>query len=118
MGHDPSRGSDPEVFKISRSESGRVGSGRVRRCSKSHGSGQEVSYLTGRVGSGRVTLTRPDPRELIRPVKCPAKCFELVWNVFRSPYSPNEWVAPESKSLGRHKYFGQEALLPYRSTGP
>ena len=37
--------------------------GRVRTCWKSHGSGWVGSggVLTSRVGSGRVTLTRPDP---------------------------------------------------------
>ena len=51
--------------------SGRVASGRVRRCSN----------LTGRIGlgqepfkyhgSGRIILTRSDPREVIRPVETP-----------------------------------------------
>ena len=60
-GHDPARGSDQEVLKTSRVESGRVrgclgtswvGSGEIRR----------FSNLKGR---GRVTLTRADPREVV-----------------------------------------------------
>ena len=65
-GHDPARGPGQEVFKISRVGSGRVGSGRVRRYSKSHGS--------GRVESGRVGLgdpIRPDLRVLNRLVDNP-----------------------------------------------
>ena len=53
-------GSGQEVLNFSRIGwrigSDQIGSGRVRRCSKSH-------------GSGRVTLTRSDPRAMTRAVK-------------------------------------------------
>ena len=45
LGHDPTRGPDQEVSKLSRVESD-----RVRR-----------SYGLGWIGSGRVGVTRPDP---------------------------------------------------------
>ena len=51
-------GSGQKVVDISRVGSSRVGSGRVRCCSKYHGFGrvgsESVRYLMGRVGSGRV----------------------------------------------------------------
>ena len=48
MDHDPARGSVQEVF-----ENSWVESGRVRRCSKSHGSGRIGS---DRVGPGQEVL--------------------------------------------------------------
>ena len=68
MGHDPIRGSGHGVLTMSR-----VGSGRVRKCSKSHGSGRvrsgqkffkihgsgrvkNFSNLRGRVRSGREVM--------------------------------------------------------------
>ena len=85
----------PTLSRVTTRLAGRIGkfskthglSGKVRRCSKSHGSGRvgsgSFSNLTGRVGSdhpgpirpaksqgsGRVTLTRSNPREEIRPVE-------------------------------------------------
>ena len=71
MGHDPTRGSGQEVFKTRGSSP--LGSGRVRRCSKSYGSGRDgmgqVFFKSH--GSGRATLTRSSPREVIRPVESP-----------------------------------------------
>lgn len=71
MGHDPTRGSVQEVFRISRL--GRIGSGRT--------GSRGVRNRTGRVrpanegfksdGSGQITRTRPDPQELTRPVYNP-----------------------------------------------
>ena len=52
-------GSGKELFEISQVRSGRVGSGRV---------GPEGFKSHGWV---RATLTRSDPRDVIRPVKCP-----------------------------------------------
>ena len=90
-GHGPARGSGDEVFQNSRAESG-----RVRRCSELSrvgvglgrvgaggfqisrvGSGQEVFKYHG---SGRVTLIRPDPRDVIPPVKVehPGKMLFLM----------------------------------------
>ena len=51
--YNPTRGTDPVVFKMSR-----VGSGRVRKYSKFHGSGQvgsikRISNIMGRVRSGQ-----------------------------------------------------------------
>ena len=61
------------------SKSPRVGSGgvrnltgRVSRCSKSHGSGQQV--FESHCVESRVTLNRPDPREVTRPAKR-LECF-------------------------------------------
>ena len=50
-------------------KSSRVDSGWVRRCSKCRGSCHEVLEPHG---SGWVSVFRPDPRELTRPVKTPA----------------------------------------------
>ena len=71
MGHDPARASDHEVLENPTDRTGllgqevletpRVGSGRVRR----------FSNFTGQ---GRVTLTRSDPRKVIRPVQ-KKNCF-------------------------------------------
>ena len=72
-----------KFLKTSWIESGRVGSNRVRRCSRSHGSdrigsGRVGSGLEdfkyhgpGRVGSGWITSIRSDPREAILPVISP-----------------------------------------------
>ena len=49
----------------------RVESGRVRRCSKSHGSERVGSggFHTSQDGSGRVALTRPEREEVVRLVR-------------------------------------------------
>ena len=51
MGHDPTRGSGQEGLKIPQ-----VGSGRVKRCSKCHGSGRvgSTTFQISRVGPGRI----------------------------------------------------------------
>lgn len=49
--YDPTRWPGQELFKISQ-----TGSGRVNKCSNSHGSDQEVSEIS-LVGSGRVDPT-------------------------------------------------------------
>ena len=58
---DSGRGSGQEMLKISW-----VDSDRVRRRSKSHGAGRVGSFreVFKCHGSGRVTLTRPDPPEM------------------------------------------------------
>ena len=57
-GHDPARGSVQELFKNSRVESG-----RVRRCSKPHGSRLvgSVRAGSGQVGSARIEPGRIEP---------------------------------------------------------
>ena len=60
---DQARGSGQEVFKH-----WWVEPGRVKRCSKYHGSGQ-VGFKSH--GSGRAALTRSGPREVIRPAQRP-----------------------------------------------
>ena len=70
-------GSSQEVFEILSVGSGRVGSGRVgsgRVGSGRVGSGQEVEFFKPH-GSGRVVLTRPDLRKVIRPVKSLAEQY-------------------------------------------
>ena len=54
--------------------SSRVGSGDVRNLTGRVESGQEVFKSHG---SGRVTLTQSDPRQVIRPVKCLKKYIPL-----------------------------------------
>ena len=68
LAQDPARGSGQELFSKP-SESSRVGSGGVRNLTGSWiGSNQEGFKYDG---SGRVTLNRCDPREVIRPVRSP-----------------------------------------------
>ena len=52
-------------------ELGLVASGRV-------GSGQ-IQYVGFQISRGRVTRTRPDPREATRPVKSPGN--KLKWKI-------------------------------------
>lgn len=78
------------------SKSSRVSSCRVRRCLRPHGSGQVVSNQDGFkcYGSGRGTLTRPDPtrerksdpREKIRPARIRAILFLAVFQMLFSRF--------------------------------
>ena len=76
-GRGPTRTPGQEVFKFSRVESE-----RFTRCLKYHGSGRPARIDT---------LTRPDPRQLIRSVKCPANFpHERVLNRCASWHRSND----------------------------
>ena len=68
---DPLVGSGEYQNLAGRAESRRAGLGGVRISWVGLGR-VRVSNLMGRVGSGRVALVRPDPREVIRPATAPS----------------------------------------------
>ena len=94
-GHDPASGSDHEVFR-SRGWS-RVGSGRDRNMTD--GSGQEVFEISHYHRSRRVALTRPGPREIIRPIYGPAlsiSSFGPFYPFFLCSMGATEWCGGKS----------------------